>query len=638
MTDGACQRARHEVRSKLEKRRKAAMAERKHGFIVGLFVGLWNLVNFARRLVFNLIFVFLLIAFYIALTSGTPRLADRTALVLDPKGRIVEQYTSAPAQRAFATALGDKVKEVQLRDILQVLDAAARDPHIERLVIVPDEIEGAGISTLREIGAAIERFKAAGKDVIAVSNGMTQGQYYLAAHANQILLHPDGDVLLEGLGRYRTFYKDALDKLGVDVHLFRVGEFKSAAEPYIRNDASPESKEADLYWMNGVWSDYLADVGAARKLEPKAIAAQIDNYSASIKAAGGDIAKLALDQKLVDQLATRDQAIDLLIGKGVRDKKTFRQVDFQDYATLVQREKIAEMGRPQVAVVVAEGEILSGDQPPGTIGGESTARLLRAAREDNHVRAVVLRVNSPGGDAFASELIRREVELTKTAHKPVIVSMGDVAASGGYWIAMNGDQIFAEPTTITGSIGIFGLFMNIPNTLAKIGVHTDGVGTTRFAGALDVRRPLDPNIGELIQSIIDHGYQRFISRVAEARHKTPQEIDAIARGRVWSGEQAKERGLVDQIGGLNEAIAAAATAANLGANYRVNYVEKELSTWERFALSMSSDTLARWSGVALPQAARALLAQPEVEGQLKLLRALDGNKVGVFAYCFCEIK
>ncbi len=614
------------------------MAERKHGLIVGLFVGLWNLVNFARRLVFNAIFVFLVIVFYLAFSSGAGKLQDRTALVLNPKGRIVEQYSSAPAQRAFASAFGDKVKEVQLRDILQAIDGAAKDAHIERLVVVPDEIEGAGMASLREIGAAIERFKAAGKEVIAFSNGMTQSQYYLAAHANQILLHPDGDVLLEGLGRYRTFYKEALDKLGVDVHLFRVGEFKSAAEPYIRNDASPESKEADLYWMNGVWSDYLADIGAARKLEPKVIAAQIDNYATSIKAANGDIAKLALEQKLVDQLATRDQAVELLIGKGVREKKTFRQIDFQDYAAIVQREKLVDMARPQVAVVVAEGEILSGDQPPGSIGGESTAKLVRSAREDSRVRAIVLRVNSPGGDAFASELIRREIELTKAAHKPVIVSMGDVAASGGYWISMNGDQIFAEPSTITGSIGIFGLFMSIPNTLSKIGVHTDGVGTTKFAGALDVRRPLDPNIGELIQSIIDRGYERFISRVAAARHKTPQEIDAIARGRVWSGEQAKERGLVDQIGGLNDAVAAAATAANLGANYRVNYVEKELSTWERFAVSMSSDALVRWSGVALPEAARVLLKQPEIDGQLKLLRALDGNKVGVFAYCFCEIR
>jgi protease-4 len=327
----------------------------------------------------------------------------------------------------------------------------------------------------------------------------------------------------------------------------------------------------------------------------------------------------------------------MLITKGVRDRKTFRQVEFEDYLTLVQRERLPDT-RPRIAVVVAEGEILGGDQPPGTVGGQSTADLIRSAREDDHVRAVVLRVNSPGGDAFASELIRREIELTKQAQKPVIVSMGDVAASGGYWISMNGDRIYAEPTTITGSIGIFGLFMNVPSTLAKIGVHTDGVGTTKFAGALDVRRALDPNVGELIQSIIDHGYQRFIGRVAAARHKTPEEIDAIARGRVWSGEQAKERGLVDELGGLDDAVAAAATAAKLGDNYRVQYVEKELSAWERFALSLSSDALARGTRTLLPEAARVLFAQSEVAGQLKLLGALDGNKLGVFAYCFCEIR
>ncbi len=613
------------------------MAEKKHGFIVGLIVGLWNALNFTRRLVFNLIFLFLLIVFLLALRGGGARLGERTALVLDPKGNIVEQYTSEPAQRALASAFGGKVREVQLRDIVRAIDAATLDKRIERLVIVPDEIAGAGMSTLREIGAAIERFKAAGKEVIAVSNSMSQGQYLLAAHANQILLHPEGDLLLEGLGRYRSYYKDALDWLGVEVHLFRVGEYKSYAEPYIRNDASPESKEADLYWMNSVWSDYLKEVAAARKLDPKDIAAQIENYATSIKAANGDLAKLALDGKLVDKLATRDQAEAFLIGKGVKEEHSFRQVDYQDYLTLVQRGKALDT-RPQVAVVVAEGEILAGDQAAGTVGGESTAKLIRSARENDKVKALVLRVNSPGGDAFASELIRREVELTKAAGKPVIVSMGDVAASGGYWISMNGDQIFAEPTTITGSIGIFGLFMNIPNTLAKIGVHTDGVATTSFAGAIDVRRPLDPKVGAVIQSIIDKGYQNFIGKVAAARNKKPADIDAIARGRVWSGAQAKERGLVDQLGGLREAAAAAAKAANLGDNFQLRYVEKDMSAWERFAVGLSNDAMARFGRAFVPEAARVLLAQTDVQGQLKLLRALDTNKVGVFAYCFCEIK
>ncbi|HEY8009815.1 MAG TPA: signal peptide peptidase SppA [Rudaea sp.] len=614
------------------------MAEKSRGVFATLFVWVWNLFNFIRRLVFGAIALLLLIIFLVALrSSGGTRLGERTALVLDPKGNIVEQYTSEPAQRALASAFGGKVREVQLRDILRAIDAAAADSRIERLVIEPDEIASAGMSTLHEIGAAIERFKAAGKDVVAVSNSMSQGQYLLAAHANQILLHPEGDLLLEGLGRYRTYYKDALDWLGVDVHLFRVGEYKSYAEPYIRNDASPESREADLFWMNDVWNDYLKEVGAARKLDPKVISAQIDNYATSIKAANGDLAKLALDDKLVDKLATHDEAEAMLIAKGVKEEHSFRQVDFQDYLSIVQHENLRDT-RPQVAVVVAEGEIMGGDQAAGTVGGESTAKLIRRARENNKVKALVLRVNSPGGDAFASELIRREIELTKAAGKPVIVSMGDVAASGGYWISMNGDQIFAEPNTITGSIGIFGLFMNIPNTLAKIGVHTDGVGTTAFAGAIDPRRALDPKVGAVIQSIIDKGYQNFIGKVAAARNKTPQQIDAIARGRVWSGAQAKERGLVDQLGGLREATAAAAQAANIAGNYQVRYVEKEMSAWERFAVSLSNDALTRIGRAVVPEAARVLLAQSDVQDQLKLLRSLDANKVGVFAYCFCEIK
>jgi protease-4 len=615
------------------------MAEKSRGVFTTLFLWAWGLFNFVRRLVFGVIALILLLVVLVGLHAGSSKIAlqDRTALVLDPKGNIVEQYTSDPAQRALGSAFGQKVKEVQLRDIVRAIDAGAKDKRIERLVIVPDEIASAGMSTLHEIGSAIDRFKAAGKDVVAVSNSMSQGQYLIAAHANQILLHPDGELMLEGLGRYRTYFKDALDWLGVEVHLFRVGEYKSYAEPYIRNDASPESKEADLYWMNGVWGDYLREIGAARKLDPAAISAQIDNYGAALKAANGDVAKVALDNKLVDKLATSDEAEKMLIAKGVKEQNSFRQIDFQDYADLVQRENPLD-ARPQVAVVVAEGEILDGDQPAGTVGGESTAKLVRQARENKNVKAVVLRVNSPGGSAFASELIRREVELTRAAGKPVIVSMGDVAASGGYWISMDGDQIFAEPTTITGSIGIFGLFMDFPKTLAKINVHSDGVGTTPLAGAIDPRRELDPKVGEMIQSIINKGYQNFITKVAAARKKKPEEIDAIARGRVWSGAQAKDRGLVDQLGGLLEATAAAAQAAKLGSDYQVRYVEKPMSAWEKFVVNLTNDTSASFVQSLVPESMRTLLAQSDVQAQLKLLGSLDSNKVGVFAYCFCEIR
>jgi protease-4 len=615
------------------------MADPQRGFIAGFFIGVWNLLNFTRRLIFNLIFLVILILFFVALNNSGPKLTERTALVLDPKGAIVEQFTSEPVQRAFSGVFGEKVKQVQLRDILRVIDTAAADKRIERIVLKPDEIESAGLSTLREIGAALERFKAAGKQVIAVSDGMDQRQYYLAAHANQILLHPESleGVLLSGFGAYRSYFKDALDWLAVDVHLFRVGEYKSYAEPYIRNDQSPESREADLYWMNGLWAAYLKDVATARHLQPQELSDLINHYADAVKAAGGSMAKLALQSKLVDQLATPDEARDLLIAQGVKQGHGFRHVNFQDYATLTEREAALDV-RPRIAVVVAEGEILQGDQPPGTVGGESTAKLLREAREDDKNKAIVLRVNSPGGDAFASELIRREVELTKAAHKPLIVSMGDVAASGGYWISMNGDRIFAEPTTITGSIGIFGLFMNIPNTLAKIGVHTDGVGTTPLADALDPRRPLDPKIGDVLQSLINKGYADFIGKVSTARHKATADVDAIARGRVWSGEQAQQRGLVDELGGLGDALAAAGQAANLGTNFRVHYVEKPLTAWERFALSFSNDALAHFAKAWLPEMPTGLVNDPEVRSQLRLLQSIGHGKPGVLAYCFCDLR
>ncbi|MCE7949553.1 MAG: signal peptide peptidase SppA [Xanthomonadales bacterium PRO7] len=615
------------------------MAQSQRGIIARFFLGVWDVFNFTRRLVFGVIALILLIGFVAALRSGGPKLLDKTALVLDPKGSIVEQYTNDAAQRALSNIAGDKAKQAQLRDILAAIDGAAKDPRIARIVLEPDGIDSAGLSTLREIGAALDRFKATGKQVVAISNGMTQSQYYLAAHANTILLHPDSleGVLLTGFGAYRSYYKDALDWLGVDVHVFKVGTFKSYPEPYVRNDASPDAKEADLFWMNDLWGDYLKDIAAARHLDPARISAQIAAYGDVIKAAGGDMAKLALADKLVDKLATPDEARQMLIADGARDGHSYRRIDFNDYAALIEREHPLDT-RPQVAVVVAEGEILPGDQPQGTVGGVSTAKLLREARLDDAIKAVVLRVNSPGGDAFSSELIRREVELTKAAHKPIIVSMGNVAASGGYWISMDGDEIFAEPTTITGSIGIFGIMMNIPNTLAKIGIHTDGVGTTPLADPVDPRRALDPAVGTALQAVIDNGYQRFIHKVAAARHKTPEQIDAVAQGRVWSGTQAKERGLVDKIGGLRDALAAAAQAAHLGDNYRVTYVEKPLTFWERLAMNMSNDALVRFAHALLPQMPLGLLDQPQIREQLRLLQSASDGKLGVYAYCFCAMQ
>lgn len=614
------------------------MANEQPGVIRRLFRGMWNALNFTRRLVFNLIFLAVLVAIAVALLSGRATLQPRTALVLDPKGAIVEQYSSDPGQRAVANLTGNDVREVQLRDLLRVIDTASRDPRIERIVLIPDGIDSAGLSTLREVGSALDRFKAAGKDVVAVSGGMDQRQYYLAAHANRILLDPEGSVLLEGFANYRSYYKDALDKLGVQVHLIKVGTFKSAAEPYILNQASDAAKEADTYWMGGLWQEYLDEVAASRRIDAAKIGDDIAHYDELVAAHHGDLAQLALDQNLVDQLATRSEARAQLRAQGVAEGSDgFRQIDFAKYLGTLGVD-LPQLGASQVAVVVAQGEIVPGEQPPGMIGGLSTAQLVRAAREDDKVKAIVLRVDSPGGDAGASELIRREVAQAREAGKPVIVSMGDVAASGGYWISMDGDEIWAQPTTITGSIGIFGLFATIPDTLAKIGVHTDGIGTTPLAGTMDIRRPLSPQLESILNSVIKRGYAEFIGKVAKARGRTPEQIDAIAQGRVWSGSQALERGLVDKLGGLEDAIAAAAARAKLGSDYQVRYVERPMSTWERLALSFSNNEalarVVRWSGFTLPSGLFALSEVREIAG---LVESLHGRRYGAFAHCFCEL-
>ena len=618
------------------------MSEKKSSGLVRFLRGLWRGVDVTRRLVFNLLFLLVLVFILVVVFSEGPVLHERSALVLAPRGQIVEQYSADPVERAVARAIGEEAPETQLRDILRALDAAAEDKRIERLVIRPDHMTGAGYAALREIGQAIVRFKASGKQVVAYGDNMSQAQYYLAAFADEVYLHPSGGLLLEGLGRYRNYYREGLDKLGVDVHLFRVGEFKSAAEPYILDGPSPESVQADLFWMSDLWQRYLADVGAARGIEPAALQADIDNFAQRLQAAGGDLAQLALDQKLVDALIDDGDFRARMIERGVLDEDdhTFRQVSLDGYLGFLGRERLPFDTRPQVAVVVAQGEITEGQQPPGTIGGESTAALLRDAREDEDVKAVVLRVDSPGGGVFASEQIRREVERVKAAGKPVVVSMANVAASGGYWISMNADAIYANESTITGSIGIFGLFFTVPDTLAKLGIHTAGVGTTELAGALDPRLPLKPTIAGIVQAVIDDGYEEFIGKVAAARELAVSEVDAVARGRVWSGAQAKERGLVDAFGGLEEAIADAAKRANLAEDaFGVRYIERELSPFEQFLVSTGGNAMARAAigQLGLPSLLLGDQALATLQRDLSLLQPPKGRPFRAVAFCFCEL-
>ncbi|MBB6367365.1 MULTISPECIES: signal peptide peptidase SppA [Xanthomonas] len=623
--------------------------------VANFFVGLWDVMNFTRRLIFNLVFfgflllILLAMVFAMARGDGGKALRDRTTLLIAPEGKLVEQFSADPVSRALAKAMNDKgAQEIQLRDLVRAIEAAKTDPKIERVALRLDKLQPSGFASMREVEKALQDLRSSGKQIVAYSDNLNQWQYLLAAQANEVYLDPMGSMTLEGLGRYRQYFREGLqDKLGVDVHLFKVGEYKSAAEPYVLDAASPASKEADLFWMNDVWQRYVADIAKARKLAPEQINAGIDTMPEGVAAAGGDLAKFALQQKLVDGLKTREDVEQLLAKRGVADDDAdtgYRNVDLDGYLQQLDLRRSPVDSRPQVAVVVAAGEISGGEQPAGRIGGESTAALLRQARDDDAVKAVVLRVDSPGGEVFASEQIRREVVALKAAGKPVVVSMGDLAASGGYWISMNADRIYADPSTITGSIGIFGMIPNITRTLDKIGVHTDGVGTTRFAGAFDMTRPMDPAVGQLIQSVINKGYADFTGKVAQARGKSVEAIDQVARGRVWSGAQAKERGLVDAFGGFKDAVADAAARAKLGGpdKYRVRYVEKPATPFAQFVSGFAGSRLGVWmlSDSAL---GHALLARslPELDTQLRFVKdAADtrpGAPVKALAYCFCGL-
>ncbi|MEZ5465825.1 MAG: signal peptide peptidase SppA [Lysobacteraceae bacterium] len=618
------------------------MADSRPGPIYRFFRGLWRTLDFSRRLVMNIIFLLIVIFILALLSREAPKLAGESILVFDPQGVVVEQFTGDAAERALAKAMGQEAQETQLRDLMRVLDRAASDDRVQQLLIRPDHLAGVGFEHLRELGRAIQRFKESGKPVIAYADNMDQRQFYLAAFADKVYLNPAGGLFLEGLSSYRTYYREALqDKLGVKVHLFRVGEYKSAAEPYILDGPSPESSEATLFWMGDIWRRYLDDIAAARGIEAQSIQDGIDNMADRLDRADGNLAQLALDAGLVDELKTAEELRELLLADGApRDGDELRTIDNQGYLGFIRAETLPFDTRPKVAVVVAQGEIRGGKQPRGMVGGVTTSELVKQAREDDAVKAVVLRVDSPGGEVFASEQIRHQIELTRAAGKPVVVSMANVAASGGYWISMNADKILADESTITGSIGIFGLFFTGQDTLDRIGVHTGGVGTTALAGALDPRRDVAPETAAVVQRIIDRGYRDFIGKVAAARDTTPEAIDEVARGRVWSGAQAKERGLIDQFGGLHEALAEAAALAGIEGEhgYRTEYVEKPLTPFEQFAQNLGSN--ARFASMAAHLGIAPLMlgdrGMAQLQQDLALLERPKGQPFRSVAHCFCD--
>ncbi|MEO8385427.1 MAG: signal peptide peptidase SppA [Betaproteobacteria bacterium] len=619
------------------------------GFLRRAIGGFWSFLDASRRVTFNLIFLFVLIVIVVAIVKSSPKIEEKTALVLDLKGPLVEQRAAGSAGLFLSDLQGGGNSQTQLRDVLAVLEAAAKDARIERVVLILDEFGGGGLASLREVAGALDRFKASGKQVVAWGGNYDQRSYYLAAHASEVYLHPMGTMMLEGYGRYRNYYKDALDRLGIQVNVIRAGTYKSFGEPYIVNAPSKATIEADTYLYSDLWATYTTGVEKARKLPAGAINKSIEALPQSLLAVNGSAARLALAEKAIDGLKTRDEFRDLMIQRGTKDdeSKSFRQVSFDTYLDTLKPQLTGDA----VAIVVAEGEISDGIAPAGRIGGRSTAELIRKARDDEKVKAIVLRVNSPGGSAFGSELIRRELELTRKAGKPVVVSMGSVAASGGYWIAMAADEVIADPATITGSIGVVAMLPTGEKAMEKLSINTGGVTTTWLGGAYDPRRGLDPRFTQMVQSVIGNIYSEFTAKAATARKTTPEKINEVAQGRVWTGNQAKERGLIDRTGSLGDAIKSALTRTKLADDARVTYVDVERTRFEKLVSQMGGADLEAWINAKLAMATKGFLPSSlapgfarDVQSDLAWLTdAADlakrsGSPYTAYVHCLCKIE
>ena len=543
---------------------------------------IWRSVTAIRQIVFNLVFLFLMILAIAVLVSGlVKRLPKGAALVLAPGGRVVEQSAEPLlVDRLFDAAPGT---EIVLKDIIDTIEYAGGDKNIRALVLELENLGPVGISQLQEIGAALTRFKGSGKTIIASGTSFNQQQYYLAAHADKVYLHPMGQVWLSGFGVYRQYVKRAIDKLQIDLHVFRQGTYKSALDPFTRTDMSEEDRESIALWLTTLWNSYTSEIATLRGLPANRIDDYANNHVKHLNAAEGDAARMALNLGLVDDLKTSDEVETALVQLVGEDENGdgYKNVRFEAYADIVlPRLRRIRLEHGHVAVIVAEGIIMAGNQPAGRIGSESMAVLIRQVRDDEQAKALVIRLNSGGGSAMASEVIRREIELTRLSGKPVVVSMSSIAASGAYWISVAADEIWAKPTTITGSIGIFAALPTFDRALDAIGITTDGVGTTRLTGAFDLTQPLNPVLAEALEINISQGYRRFLERVGTGRGLPVEAVEKAAQGRVWDAAAARDLGLIDRLGGLREVVRRAAELAGMDA-YNVVYVEKPATAKEQ---------------------------------------------------------
>ena len=553
------------------------------------------------------------------------------ALVINPIGPIVEQVVGS--NDPFEEFTNDVPRELFVGDLLEVLNSAADDDRVQSILLRLDNIDGTGQSVLFDVGNALKRLKDSGKKIIAVGDYYTRSSYYLASFADEIILNKDGIIELYGFQRSRLFFKSLLDKLKIDFNVFRVGTFKSAVEPYIANEMSEAAKNANLDYLNILWDSYKDVISRNRKMSSYEIQNLVDNADQILTNPEESTAEALMNYGLVDTLLPRTKIRSYLkdIFGESEDKKSFAKISGYEYFQLIQSEKDTKSNKDKISVIVARGTIVDGDQPPGMIGGDSTSRLIREAHEDENVKAIVLRVDSGGGGVFASEQIRLELIEAKEKGVKFIASMGNVAASGGYWISANADEIWASHNTITGSIGIFGILPTFDRALKEVGINSDGVSTSELDLSGDITKPLDKGLAKIIQSEINYGYKRFIELVSEAREIPIEEVDKIAQGRVWAGSKAKELGLVDEIGDLEMAISRAAELAGIE-EYNIYYPTQFVDWREQL--------IKRFSGITslfVPSYIRQNMLLKVTVNALKDLDQLNDPK-GLYVICdSCQI-
>lgn len=608
----------------------------KTGVIRRIFRFLGSIIGAIRSLISLIVVLFFIVIVAGLFVDDIQPMPERGALYLAPSGLLVDQRSYIDPVSEIFSQSSARDSETLVRDIVASLDHAQYDERITHVLLDTNYMAGGGVAKLEEISGALQRFKQSGKPIIAIGDNFSQSQYFLAAHADEIIMNPLGSVMLTGFGSYSSFYKEALDKLKINMHIFRVGKYKSAVEPYMGNGMSPEARADRRELIGSLWQFYTSRVEQLRGLPIGALSDLVNNMHTNLVAENGDIAALALKQGLIDRVATRRETSAYL--QQILPQ-TNGDIDSVPMAAYLNHMKLAALnasnqGKPEIAVVVASGTILDGNQPEGTVGGDTLADIFATIEDDEQVKAVVVRVDSPGGSAFASDVIRDAIAALRKKNIPVVISMGSYAASGGYWIATESDRIMALSTTITGSIGVFGVIPTFEDSLNALGIYSDGVGTTSIAGMLQLDRPMTQQTEMILQSGVEHVYSRFLGLVANARKTTPNAIHEIAQGRVWTGEKALELGLIDELGDLKDAIASAATLAGIS-DYKVHYRRKPLSVVEQVMMEISGNVHAAVSVMGLHSWLPVSL-QRQVESVIKPLQMLDSLTDPNHIYLYCD--